>query len=265
VVLYDSHTHLDDERFDDDREEVIQRAFDQGIYGFINIGCDMSSSERSVALAQQYPTIYAAVGVHPHEAESVIEADYEQLALWTAQAKVVAIGEIGLDYYYDNSPRLVQQQVFIRQLAVARQTNMPVIIHARDAQGDLMRILRNEGRGLTGIIHCYSGSLETARELVAQGFYLGIGGSLTFTNAKKLKQIVTELPIAAFVVETDCPYLTPTPYRGRRNEPAYVGLVAQEIAALKQSTVEQVAEVTTKNLQDLFGLSSVCLNKQENV
>lgn len=264
MVLYDSHTHLDDERFADDQEAVIQRAFAAGIYGLINIGCDMPSSERSVALAQQYPTIYAAVGVHPHEAQSVMAADYGQLALWAAQAKVVAIGEIGLDYYYDNSPRLLQQQVFIRQLDVARQTKLPVIIHARDAQGDLMTILNHEGSGLNGIIHCYSGSLETARELVSRGFYLGIGGSLTFTNSKKLKQIVTAMPLTALVVETDCPYLTPHPLRGQRNEPAYVRLVAQEIAALKQSTEEQVAAATTKNLHDLFGLPCTCLNSKEN-
>jgi TatD DNase family protein len=264
VILYDSHTHLDDERFADDQDAVIQRAFAAGIYGLINIGCDMLSSERSLALAQQYPTIYAAVGVHPHEAQGVTEADYGQLARWTAQAKVVAIGEIGLDYYYDHSPRLQQQQVFIRQLDVARQTNMPVIIHARDAQGDLMTILNHEGSGLRGIIHCYSGSLETARDLVNRGFYLGIGGSLTFTNAKKLKQIVTEIPLAALVVETDCPYLTPHPLRGRRNEPAYVRLVAQEIAALKQSTEAAVAAATTSNLQDLFGLPGACLTDCEN-
>lgn len=253
MILYDSHTHLDDEQFANDREAVIQRAFATGIYGFINVGADMTSSASSMALAQKYPTIYAAVGVHPHEAQTVTESDYEQLISWAAHAKVVAIGEIGLDYYYDHSPRSIQQQVFIRQLEVARQTQKPVIIHARDAHGDLMNILRKEGDGLTGIIHCYSGSLEMARELVNQGFYLGIGGSLTFTNAKKLKQIMAVIPLDAMVVETDCPYLTPHPYRGRRNEPAYVRLVAQEIAALKQITEEQVAEVTTKNLQDLFG------------
>jgi len=257
VILYDSHAHLDEERYDDDREAVIQRAFTGGVYGFINVGADMPSSERSLALSQQYPTVYAAVGVHPHEAEAVTEADYVQLALWTKQAKVVAIGEIGLDYYYDYSPRLIQQQVFIRQLAVARQTNTPVIIHERDAHGDLMKILKNEGQDITGIIHCYSGSLEMARELIDMGFYLGIGGTLTFKNSKKLKLIVAEIPLTSLVVETDCPYLTPEPYRGGRNEPAYVRRVAQEIAAIKHCDEEHVAEITTGNLHKLFGLPGV--------
>lgn len=254
MVLYDSHVHLDEECYDEDRQAVIQRAFDQGLYGMINIGSDMASSARSIVLAQQYPTIYSAVGIHPHEAEGTCEADYEQICSWTAEPKVVAIGEIGLDYYYDHSPRPVQREVFIRQLALARETHKPVIIHERDAHGDFMDILKREGEGLTGIVHCYSGSLEMARELIKRGFYLGIGGSLTFKNSKKLKQIVTELPLSHFVVETDCPYLTPQPYRGQRNEPAYVCLVVQEIAALKQVEACTVAQKTTENLANLFGI-----------
>ncbi len=262
MVLYDSHTHLDEQCYDEDREAVIQRAFDQEIYGLINIGADMSSSARSMALAQKYPTIYSAVGIHPHEAEAVSEADYEQLSRWAGQAKVVAIGEIGLDYHYDYSPRTVQQQVFIRQLAVAKETHKPVIIHTREAHGDMMKILTDHGQGLNGIIHCYSGSLEMAQELIKRGFYLGIGGSLTFKNARKLKQIVTEISLNHLVVETDCPYLTPHPYRGRRNEPAYVRLVVQEIAALKQVTEEAVAEATTENVEKLFQLPpAVSLSK----
>jgi TatD DNase family protein len=253
VILYDSHVHLDEACYDDDRQAVIQRAFDQGLSGMINIGSDMSSSARSIALAQQYPMIYCAVGIHPHEAEGTCEADYEQLCSWTAEPKVVAIGEIGLDYYYDHSPRPVQRAVFVRQLALARETHKPVIIHERDAHGDFMDILRCEGEGLTGIVHCYSGSMEMAQELIQRGFYLGIGGSLTFKNSKKLKQIVTELPLRHFVVETDCPYLTPEPHRGKRNEPAYVRLVVEEIAALKQIKTCEIEQATTKNLEELFG------------
>jgi TatD DNase family protein len=254
VVLYDSHVHLDEACYDEDRQAVIQHAFGQGITGMINIGSDMASSARSIALTQQYSTIYSAVGIHPHEAEGTCEADYEQLLSWTAQPKVVAIGEIGLDYYYDHSPRFVQREVFIRQLALARETHKPVIIHERDAHGDFMDILRREGEGLTGIVHCYSGSLEMAQELIQHGFYLGIGGSLTFKNSKKIKQIVMKLPLNHFVVETDCPYLTPHPYRGQRNEPAYVRLVVQEIATLKQVEACEVEKATTKNLEELFGL-----------
>ncbi|MEN6413805.1 MAG: TatD family hydrolase [Veillonellales bacterium] len=253
-MLFDSHVHLDDEKFNDDREEVIARAKKNGVSWMINPGDSMASSARAIFLAEQHDAIYAAVGVHPHEAEAVEEGDYERLAAWTKQPKVVAIGEIGLDYYYDLSPREVQQRVMIRQLDVARQTGMPVIIHDRDAHGDILEILKKEGKGLQGVFHCFSGSWEMARIVLDLGFYLAVGGSLTFKNAAKLPAVVTAVPLERLLLETDCPYLTPRPYRGRRNEPAYVRLVAEEVARLRHMELSGLAEATTGNVRRLFSI-----------
>lgn len=255
MALYDSHTHLDDSRFAEDQNLVIERALAAGVTGMINIGSDMASSQKSLELAQKYPMIYAAIGVHPHEAKSVMESDYDTLLEWAKQDKVLAIGEIGLDYYYDNSPREIQQQVFRRQLLLAKAAKLPIIVHTRDAHGDMMAALKAEGQGLTGIIHCYSGSLEMAKELIKKGYYLGIGGALTFKNGRKLKEIVAAVPLEALVVETDCPYLTPHPYRGQRNEPSYVNYVVDEIAAIRAIDRSEVMAVTTNNLQNLFGIA----------
>lgn len=251
-MLFDSHAHLDEEKFNEDREEVIARARDNGVAWMINPGDSMTSSARAVALAEQHEGIYAAVGVHPHEASTVREPDYEQLAAWTKHPKVVAVGEIGLDYYYDLSPRDVQQQVLIRQLDVARQTGMPIIIHDRDAHKDILDIIKKEGKGLPGVFHCFSGSMEMARILLELGFYLAVGGSLTFKNAAKLPAIVAAVPLERLLLETDSPYLTPSPYRGRRNEPAYVRLVAEKVAQLRNMELPVLAEATTNNVRRLF-------------
>ena len=253
-MLFDSHAHIDDNRFDADRAETIDRAAASGVTGIINIGADMASSARSVELASQYPGIYAAVGIHPHDAKAAAEADYEQLAKWAAQPKVVAIGETGLDYYYDWSPRDVQQAVFIKHIDLARQLGKPLIIHDRDAHGDLMTIVRKEARSLTGVFHCFSGSLEMAREVIKLGFYVSIAGPVTFDKSMKLKEIAAAVPLEKLLVETDSPYLTPHPWRGRRNEPAHVRLVAEEVARLRQLPLEAVAEATTANVRRLFGI-----------
>ncbi len=251
-MLFDSHAHLDDEKFADDREAVITRAKENGVTHIINIGADMESSARSVALASQHESIYATVGVHPHEAEKVVAADYDQLAEWTKLDKVVAIGEIGLDYYYDLSPRDLQKEVFIRQLDVARQMHMPIVIHDRDAHGDTMAILKREGKGLIGVVHCFAGSMEMANELIKMGWYIGCDGPVTFKNAAKLPEIMTKIPLERLLIETDSPYLTPVPLRGKRNEPAYVRFVAEHIAALRGISGEELAKVTTKNVCELF-------------
>ena len=253
-MLFDSHAHIDDNRFDTDRPEAIDRAARNGVTGIINIGADMASSARSVALANQYPGIYAAVGIHPHDAKAAADSDYEQLAAWAAQPKVVAIGETGLDYYYDWSPRDVQQAVFIKHIDLARQLGKPLIIHDRDAHGDLMTIVRKEARSLTGVFHCFSGSLEMAREVIKLGFYVSIAGPVTFDKSMKLKEIAAAVPLEKLLVETDSPYLTPHPWRGRRNEPAHVRLVAEEVARLRQLPLEAVAEATTANVRRLFGI-----------
>lgn len=251
-MLFDSHAHLDDEKFDADREAVIARALENGITGIINAGACMASSARSVLLAEQYDSIYAAVGIHPHDAKSAKETDYDQLAAWSKLDKVVAIGEIGLDYYYDFSPRELQRTVFVRQLDVARQMDMPFIIHDRDAHGDILEVLKTEAKGLKGVLHCFSGSLEMAKEVIKMGFYISIAGPVTFKNAAKLPEIVANVPLERLLVETDCPYLTPHPHRGKRNEPAYVNFVAQQVASLRGMDIAEFSKAVTANTKTLF-------------
>ncbi|SDF22213.1 TatD family hydrolase [Sporomusa acidovorans] len=254
-MLFDSHAHIDDNRFDADRAAVITRAREAGLVGIVNAGACMESSARSIALAAEHAFIYAAVGVHPHDAEGTREEDYEKLASWTTKPKVVAIGEIGLDYYYDLSPREIQQQVFIRQLDVARQCNKPVIIHDRDAHGDLLTIIKKEARGLTGVLHCYSGSWEMAKEILKLGFYISFAGPITYAKDGKLKEVAANVPLERLLVETDCPYLTPKPYRGRRNEPAHVKFTAEEVASVRGMDFAVLAEAATANTKRLFAIS----------
>jgi len=251
-MLFDSHAHIHDEKFDTDREQVIKRALENGVTGIINVGTCMATSARAVALAEQYESIYAAVGIHPHDAEGALETDYEQLAAWSKQDKVVAIGEIGLDYHYDLSPRETQRAVFVRQIDVARQMKMPFIIHDRDAHRDIMDIIRREAKGLSGVLHCFSGSLEMAKEVIKLGFYISIAGPVTFKNAAKLPEIVTSVPLERLLVETDSPYLTPHPHRGKRNEPAYVRIVAEQVANLRGIELSDLAQITSDNVKKLF-------------
>ncbi|MBP1765557.1 MAG: ycfH [Firmicutes bacterium] len=254
ITLFDTHAHIDDEQFDPDREEVLGRAAAAEVKYILCAGADMASSARAVALAQAHSTVYASVGVHPHDANSVSEADYQRLAEWAALPKVVAIGEIGLDYYYDLSPREIQQTVFCRQLDLARQTGKPFIIHDRDAHGDILEIVRKQAQGLQGVFHCFSGSWEMARELLKMDYYLAIGGPVTFKKAAKVQKVAAQIPLDRLLVETDCPYLTPHPHRGHRNEPAYVRLVAEEIARLRNISLEELAAATTANAKRLFGI-----------
>ena len=251
-MLVDSHAHIDDERFDADRDEVVARASAAGVPLIINIGADMGSSARSVALADKYPGIYAAVGMHPHDAKDMQESDYIQLEQWTKQPKVVAVGEIGLDYHYDLSPRPVQKEVFLRQLDLARKTGKPFIIHEREAHADMLDIIRIAARGLNGVFHCFSGSVETAREYLKMGFYISVAGPVTFPKSTKTKEVAKYVPLDRLLVETDSPYLTPHPFRGRRNEPAHVRLVAEEIAGLRNLSVSELAAATTENVKRLF-------------
>ena len=253
-MLVDSHAHIDDARFDADRAEVVARAAAAGVALIINVGADMASSARSVALAEQYPGIYAAVGMHPHDAKDMLESDYVQLEKWTTHPKVVAIGEIGLDYHYDLSPRPIQKEVFLRQLDLARKTDKPFIIHEREAHGDTLDIIRSAARGLRGVFHCFSGSVETAREFLKMGFYISLAGPVTFSNSGKTKEVAKFVPLDRLLVETDSPYLTPHPHRGHRNEPAYVRIVAEEIATLRNLSIEELAAATTANVRRLFNI-----------
>ena len=254
TTFIDTHAHLYDERYDDDRAEMIARAEEAGVTQIISMGDTMAASAQVVADAEQYPTLFAAVGVHPESACVLTDAERAQLLMWAKHPKVVAIGEIGLDYYWEKDPkaRAVQRELFVTQLNLARAAGLPVCIHDREAHGDTLAILQAVGRDLTGVLHCYSGSLETARELWKLGYYIGIDGPLTFKNAGKLPAIVREAPQERLLIETDSPYLAPVPKRGKRNEPAYVVHVAAKIAELRGESVEEVARYTTENARRLY-------------
>ncbi len=253
-MFIDTHAHLDFDRFSKDRDKVIKDAYAIGVKRIINVGADMGSSQNSVELAQDYDFIYASIGVHPHDAEGFSAKDYDTLKELSKADKVVAVGEIGLDYYYDNSPRQIQQEAFKQQLELAQEVNLPIIIHSRDAKEDTLKILKESAKELTGVMHCYAYDLKTANEVIDLGFYLAFGGVITFNNATDLRGVVEEIPLDKILIETDAPYLTPTPYRGKRNESKYVKEVAKKIAEIKDITLEEVAEVTTKNAKELFDL-----------
>ena len=256
MELIDSHAHLDGEKFADDRAAVVERALAAGVVKIITMGDSLESSARSVALTEEFDPVYAAVGIHPEEAQPMTTATDEQLAAWAAQEKVVAIGEIGLDYYWekDEEKRALQRAIFVRQLDLARQLKLPVCIHDREAHGDMMKILKTEGRGLRGVLHCYSGSWEMAAELLKGDWYFGIDGPLTYKNAANLPKIVQRLPAERILVETDSPYLSPMPFRGKRNEPAHVLYVAKKAAELRGESLEDFARATRENTRALYGI-----------
>lgn len=256
-MFFDSHAHLDDRKYNDDRHEMLMRARENGISYIINVGYDIPSSKRSVALAQKYEFIYAAVGIHPHDAEAEGDKGLEHLAELSSNPKVVAIGEMGLDYYRDLSPRDKQKDMFRKQIRLALDLKKPIIVHDRDAHGDVMNILKEENASLTGgVLHCFSGSLEMAKECLKMGFYISIAGPVTFNNARKLQEVAAEIPLDRLLIETDAPYLTPEPNRGKRNESAFVVNVAQRIAELKNITVKEVALATTVNAKNLFNITT---------
>lgn len=250
-MYFDTHTHLDDKQFDHDREQVIARICGAGVTLAVNIGADIESSRAGVRLSEQYDFIYAAVGVHPHEAETLTEEDMDALKSLAQSPKVVAIGEIGLDYYYDNARRDLQRKWFFRQLQLARELKLPYVVHNRDAHQDTMDIIRQSGY-FRGVMHCYSGSVEMARELLDLGFFISFAGPVTFKNGKKAKEAAKFVPIDRLLIETDSPYLCPEPHRGERNDSSYVPLVAREIAALKGLSEEEVARATLANGRQFF-------------
>lgn len=256
MKFIDTHAHLYDPAFDEDRGDVINRYREEGGQELICVAFDMDSVPRALELAEEYEFIYASVGIHPHDAESVPENYLELLAGWSRHPKVVAFGEMGLDYYRDLSPRDVQRKVFIEQLNLAKEMGKPIIIHDRDAHGDLLDILRREGVGEAGgVMHCFSGSPEMARECINLGLYISLAGPVTFKNARKLKEVAVSVPLERLLIETDCPYLAPEPRRGKRNEPAYVKYVGEHIAALRGLTPEKFTEVTGANARRLFRLN----------
>ena len=261
MTLIDTHAHLDFSRFDADREAVVERARAAGVAAIVNVGTDLASSQRAVRLAEQYDGIYAAVGVHPHDAKKLDGATLAELRELAQHPRVVAVGEIGLDFYRDLSPRDVQRRAFQAQLAWAAKLRKPVVIHDRDAHGEILEVLSDwaagQGQsplaGRLGVLHTFSGDLAMAGQAIDLGFYLSISGPVTYKNARQLPDIVRALPIDRLLVETDCPFLAPHPHRGKRNEPAYVRLVAERIAELKGMSLDALARATTANAQHLFG------------
>lgn len=254
-MLIDSHAHLDDRKFDDDRESLIKNFKNNNIELVINIGADLKTSQASVELAEKHDAIYAAVGVHPHSAKEVNTMVMEQLKELAENEKVIAIGEIGLDYYYDNSPRDVQRKWFIEQLKLAKELDLPVIIHTRDAAGETFEILKNNQNGnVRGVLHSYSGSVEMALDYVKMGFYISIGGPVTFKNARIVREVAEAVPLDKLLIETDCPYLTPEPYRGKRNEPVYVKYTAEKIAEIKKISYDDLVKATNANTKKLFNI-----------
>jgi TatD DNase family protein len=256
-MLIDTHTHLDDARYNDDRDAVITRAREVGIDAFLTIGCDLATSQSAIALAKQYPFVYASIGVHPHEVRHIQDDWYDEFRRLAKNAKVVAYGEIGLDYHYNHSSPKEQRERFREQIQIARELRLPVIIHTREAQEDTIGILKEERASeVGGVFHCFSGDGWLAKEALDMGFYLSFSGILTFQNAVTLREIAKNTPLDRVLIETDCPYLTPVPYRGKRNEPAYVSQVAKQLAVLHpELSLDDVQRTTTVNAKRLFKIA----------
>lgn len=252
-MYFDSHAHLDDRRFNKDREYYIQTAKREGIRYILNSGESIRASKAGIDLAEKYDFIYAAVGIHPHGAKRVNEGTYKIIEDLSKHEKVVAIGEIGLDYYRDLSPRHIQKQVFKRQMQLAERVDLPIIVHDRDAHEDTFDMLEKYFcKEAGGVLHSYSGSVEMAYKIIDLGLYLSISGPITYNSARKTVEVVKEIPLEHILIETDSPYLTPVPYRGKTNHPALVKYVAKKIAEIKGVSVEEVAKQTTENAKKLF-------------
>ncbi len=251
MKLVDTHAHIYDKQFKPDFDEIIDR-ISKELEFIVSIGYDLESSEKSVNLAEKYPFIYGVVGVHPTDIKKYNDAVERKLEELAGNEKVVAIGEIGLDYHWMEDPKEIQEEIFRRQMELSRRVGLPVVIHTRDAMEDTVKILEDY-KDIGGIMHCYPGSYETAEKLIDR-YYFGIGGVVTFKNNKVTKETVKKLPIEKIVIETDCPYLTPEPFRGKRNEPVYVRYIAEEIARIKEMSLEKVIEITTENAKKVYNI-----------
>lgn len=252
-MIFDSHAHYDDEAFNEDREEILSSLPENGISPVVNVGASLRGVRATCELAERYPHIYGAVGVHPDEVGELTEEHMDWLKGLTSREKIVAIGEIGLDYYWDKEPREVQKKWFVRQLQLAKEVKLPVIIHSREAARDTFDIMKAEHAGTTGgVIHCYSGSREMARDYLEMGYYIGIGGVVTFKNARVMKEVAEYVPLDRILVETDCPYLAPTPHRGKRNSSLFLPYVIEEIARIKGIDAETVEQTTWENAMRMY-------------
>jgi len=250
--LIDTHAHLQWPVFKNDREQVIERAFSGGLAAIINIGYDLNASHEAVQIANNHKNVYAVVGIHPHNAKTIRTDVLASLRELARAPKVVAIGEIGLDYYRDLSPRQQQTEAFEEQLQLAKELQLPVVIHDREAHADVLQMMRKFGKEISGVLHCFSGSIEMAEEAIKLGYMISIAGPVTFPNARRLHQVVEHLPTESIVLETDCPWLTPQSKRGKRNEPAFVVETAHKVADLKGIEVTELAEITSRNARQLL-------------
>ena len=251
-MIFDSHAHYDDESFNEDRENVIKEIRENGVINVLNCGASMEGARDSFKLANKYDFFYAAVGIHPENAYELTEENYKEIKEMTKNPKVRAIGEIGLDYYWEeNPPREKQKEVFRKQMELAKELNMPVVIHDRDAHGDTLEIMK-EFPEVKGVVHCFSGSVEFARECLKLGYYIGFTGVVTFKNSKKIVEVAKEVPLDRMLVETDAPYMAPTPNRGKRNRSDYIKFIIEKIAEVKELSVEEVSNATIENAKNLL-------------
>lgn len=252
-MIFDSHAHYDSHDFDDDRRELLSNVLpSKNVIGIINCASDIKSAQKTVALTEEYDYIYGAVGVHPHETETEGRFNETLLTQLAGHKKIVAIGEIGLDYHYDFSPRDIQKEWFEKQIILAKKLDLPIIVHDREAHGDTMEMLNKHKP--KGVVHCFSGSVETARETINLGMYIGLGGAVTFKNAKTPIEVAREIPLERLLLETDAPYMSPVPHRGKRCDSSYIIHTAQKIAEIKEIEVDQVLSVTANNVKELFGI-----------
>ena len=256
-MIFDTHAHYDDEQFDTDRDELLNSMNEAGVGTIVNVSASVESWDEVVALTLKYPFVYGAVGVHPDYVGDLNEENFAYLEEVAKKDKIVAIGEIGLDYYWDKEGHDIQKEWFTRQLDLAIKLNLPVIIHSREAAADTFEIMKEYADKVTGVIHCYSYSPEQAKEYVKMGFYIGIGGVVTFKNAKKLKEVVENVPLDRIVLETDCPYLSPEPNRGKRNSSKNLVYVADQISKLKGVSYEEVIKVTEQNARALYNMEEL--------
>lgn len=254
-MIFESHAHYDDEQFDEDRKELLESMNENGIEKIVNIGADIKTSQNTVLLTDAYPFIYGAIGVHPNEVGKMTEEDIEWLRQMSRKEKIVAIGEIGLDYYYPEPSRQLQKHWFLRQMELAEEERLPVVIHSREAAQDTVDMMKaSHAERIGGVVHCFSYTKEMAKKFLDMGFYIGIGGVVTFQNAKKIKEAVSYIPLDRILLETDSPYLAPAPNRGKRNSSLNLPYIAEEIARLKDMDYEEIVKETNENAKKLFGL-----------
>ena len=251
--IFDSHAHYDDESFSEDLSSLLSSMPEKGVSGVVNCATDIASCKKCAEISESFDNVYFAAGIHPHEAQEVFEDYLEKLAHFSKHPKCVAIGEIGLDYHYDFSPREIQKAVFEAQLKLANELRLPVIVHDREAHEDTMNLLKKYKP--QGIVHCFSGSVETAKETISLGMYIGLGGAVTFKNAKKPVEVAKYVPLERLVLETDCPYMTPVPFRGKRNDSSFISYTADFIAQIKGITTQELIDITTLNSKKVFGIS----------